>query len=68
MKETRAGRSWTKEEEEDLIYRLAELVDSYSLQVKRTPGAVAARIAKVLDGKVVHEAVLEIRNDQKYYS
>jgi len=68
MPETRAGRSWTKEEEEDLLYKLAELVDDYSLQVRRTPGAIAARMEKLLDGSAVHKAVREIRNDRKYYS
>jgi len=69
MSETRAGRSWTKEEEEDLVYKLAELIDGYSLKVKRTPGAVAARIQKVLDGSgVVHKAVREIRNNRRYHS
>jgi len=59
---------WTQEEEEDLIYKLAALIDVYSLQVKRTPGAIATKINKVLDGTAVHKAVKEIRINQKYYS
>jgi len=63
----REYKTWA-DDEEDLLYKVAELVDDFSIANKRAPASVFRRLRKILEDDRVLKVVREERKAQKYYS
>jgi len=64
----RVSKKWTDDDREDLLCKIAETIDDFSLTYKYTPASVVRQVRKMLEGYVVHKEIKEDRKSRKYYS
>ena len=64
----RVSKKWTDDDREDLLCKIAETIDDFSVAYKYTPASVVRQVRKMLEGDVVPKEIKKYRKSRKYYS